>query len=75
MSDTFDKVDLAQLKKHVAEGGCVDLRHRQRCELGPVPRLHHAQIEQTLRETHLDDQLKTFGMWSAWESGKIGRKD
>jgi hypothetical protein len=41
----------------------------------PGVRLNHAQIEQTLKETHLDDQLKTFGMWSAWESGKIGRKD
>ena len=24
---------------------------------------------------HLDDQLKTFGIWSDWESGKRGRKD
>ena len=74
MSDTFDKVDLAQLRKHVAEAGALtfalaNASSSARC------RLHHAQIEQTLRETHLDDQLKTFGMWSEWESGKSGRKD
>jgi hypothetical protein len=74
MSDTFDKVDLAQLKKHVAEAaaltfGIADAPNR------PGPRLTHAQIEQTLRETHLDDQLKTFGMWDRWQSGKMGRKD
>jgi hypothetical protein len=38
-------------------------------------RLHHQEIEQTFRETHLDDQLKTFGIWQDWESGKRGRKD
>src|SRR6266852_711466 len=74
MSDTFDKVDLIQLKKHVADSaaltfGIADAPTR------PGPRLNHAQIEQTLRETHLDEQLKTFGMWGAWESGKRGRKD
>jgi len=41
----------------------------------PGQRLHHAQIEQTLRETHLEEQLKTFGMRNDWESGKRGRKD
>src|SRR6266436_1864033 len=74
MSDTFDKVDLPQLKKHVAEAagftfGIANSSSR------PGPRLHHDQIEQTLRETHLDEQLKTFGMWGDWESGKRGRKD
>ncbi len=74
MSDTFDKVDLVQLKKHVAEAagltwGLANSSAR------PGPRLHHAQIEQTLHETHLDEQLKTFGMWERWQTGKMGRKD
>jgi carboxypeptidase Q len=74
MSDTFDKVDLAQLKKHVAEAagltwGLANSSAR------PGPRLHHAQIEQTFRETHLDEQLKTLGMWDRWETGRMGRKD
>jgi carboxypeptidase Q len=74
MSDTFDKVDLAELRKHVVEASALTIGLANAPEL-PGSRLHHAQIEQTLRETHLADQLKTFGMWSDWESGKRGRKD
>jgi carboxypeptidase Q len=74
MSDTFDKVDLAELRKHVVEASGLTIGLANAPAL-PGPRLHHAQIEQTLRETHLADQLKTFGMWSDWESGKRGRKD
>jgi carboxypeptidase Q len=72
MSDTFDKVDLSQLKKHVAEAAWVTFAIADSPEkLGP--RLNHAQIEQTMRETGLDGQLKTFGMWQQWEKGKRGR--
>ncbi len=74
MSDTFDKVDLAELRKHVVEASAVTIGLANASE-APGPRLHHAQIEQTLVETHLADQLKTFGIWSDWESGKRGRKD
>jgi hypothetical protein len=74
MSDTFDKVDLAQLKKHVAEAAALTLGIAN-APVRPGPRLNHAQIEQTLHETHMDEQLKTFGMWDSWESGKRGRKD
>lgn len=74
MSDTFDKVDLAELRKHVVEASALAFGLAN-APKPPGPRLHHAQIEQTLHETHLDDQLKTFGMWSDWESGKRGRKD
>jgi carboxypeptidase Q len=74
MSDTFDKVDLAQLKKHVAEAvaltfGIADARER----VGP--RLTRAQIEATLKETHLDTQMKIFGMWQAWQQGELGRSE
>ena len=73
-SDTFDKVDMPQLKKHVAEAaevafGMADAPER----IGS--RLTHAQIEQTMRETHLDELMKTFGMWEAWQQGKLGRPD
>ena len=74
MSDTFDKVDLAQLRKHVVAASALTFGIANAPQ-PPGPRLHHAQIEQTFRETHLDEQLKTFGMWSDWESGKRGRKD
>lgn len=74
MSDTFDKVDLAQLKKHVAEAAAVTFGIAYATErLGP--RLHHAQIEQTMIDTHLDELMKTFGMWQPWQEGKWGRAD
>lgn len=74
MSDTFDKVDLAQLKKHVAEAAALAFGIANAPQrLGP--RLHHAQIEQTMRETHLDELMKTFGVWQQWQDGKWGRAD
>jgi carboxypeptidase Q len=74
MSDTFDKVDLTELRKHVVEASVLVIGLANSSE-APGPRLHHAEIEKTLYETHLADQLKTFGMWSDWENGKRGRKD
>jgi carboxypeptidase Q len=74
MSDTFDKVDLAELRKHVIEASALTIGLANAPE-APGPRLHHAQIEQTLLETHLAGQLQIFGMWNDWESGKRGRKD
>jgi len=71
-SDTFDKVDMPQLKKHVAEAAEVAFAIADDPErIGP--RLTHAQIEQTMRETHLDELMKTFGMWEAWQQGKLGK--
>ncbi len=74
MSDTFDKVDMPQLKKHVAEAAALTFGIADSPErLGP--RLHHAQIDQTIKETHFDDLMKTFGMWQPWQDGKWGRAD
>jgi|SRR5579863_944236 len=74
MSDTFDKVDMPQLKKHVAEAAALTFSIADAAQrLGP--RLHHAQIEQTLRETQLDELMKTLGMWQPWQEGKWGRAD
>jgi len=71
-SDTLDKVDIAQLKKHVAEMSVVAYGiANERERLGP--RLTHAQIDQILRDTHSDEQMKPLGIWAEWESGKRGR--
>jgi Zn-dependent M28 family amino/carboxypeptidase len=74
ISDTFDKVDFAQLKKNVAEEAVLTW------ELANLPgrvgpRLHRAEIEQTMRETHLDEEMKSMEMWDDWASGKRGRTD
>jgi carboxypeptidase Q len=71
-SDTFDKVDIAQLKKHVAEMAVVAYGiANARDRIGP--RLTHGQIDKILRDTHSDEQMKPLGIWAEWESGKRGR--
>lgn len=72
-SDTYDKVDFAQLKKHVAEAALLSL------ELADLPdkigpRLTHDQIEQTMRDSNSVDMLKADGIWDDWVSGKRGRQ-
>jgi len=72
MSDTFDKVDLVNLRREVAEAaamvvGIADARQRFGTRQG------RAQIEKLLRDTHLEDTMKLNGIWAAWESGQRGR--
>ena len=72
-TDTFDKVDFVQLKKHVAEAAELSFALGNAADrIGP--RLNRAQIEQTLHETHLDQELKGMGMWDEWANGKRGRE-
>jgi len=72
-SDTYDKVDFPQLKKHVTEAAVLTFALANSAErVGP--RLGRAQVEQTLHETHLDDEMKAMGMWQDWINGKRGRE-
>ena len=73
ISDTYDKVDFPQLKKHVAEAAALSV------ELAnlPVkigPRLTHDQIEQTMRDTNSVEMFKAFGVWDEWAGGQRGRQ-
>lgn len=73
MSDTFDKVDLGNLRKEAAEAaamvvGIADSPQR----FGA--RQSRAQISELLRATHLENTMKLNGVWAAWESGQRGRK-
>jgi hypothetical protein len=73
ISDTYDKVDFPQLKKHVAEAAVLSFGLANLPEkVGP--RLTHEQIDQTIRDTHSDDLFKAFGLWDDWTSGKRGRQ-
>jgi len=73
VSDTYDKVDFAQLKKHVAEAAALSVGLANLPEkIGP--RLTHDQIEQTMRDSNSIDQLKADGIWDEWVSGKRGRQ-
>jgi carboxypeptidase Q len=73
ISDTYDKVDFAQLKKHVAEAAALSV------ELADLlvkigPRLSRDQIEQTMRDTKSVEMFKAFGIWDDWVSGQRGRQ-
>jgi len=73
VSDTYDKVDFTQLKKHVAEAAEFAFSLANLPEaIGP--RFTRAQIEQSMRDTHSDEMFKAFGLWEAWESGQLGRQ-
>jgi carboxypeptidase Q len=73
VSDTFDKVDLPQLKKHVAEAAALSVGLANLPQkIGP--RLTHEQIEQTMRDSNSVDMLKADGIWDDWVSGKRGRQ-
>jgi carboxypeptidase Q len=72
-SDTFDKVDFAQLKRNAALAavtayGIADLPER----LGK--RQTRAEIFDLLRATGLDKQMQQMGIWQMWEEGKRGRR-
>jgi carboxypeptidase Q len=73
VSDTYDKVDFPQLKKHVAEAAALSVGLANLPEkIGP--RLTHDQIEQTMRDTNSVEMLKADGIWDDWVSGKRGRQ-
>jgi carboxypeptidase Q len=73
VSDTYDKVDFPQLKKHVAEAAAMSVGLANLPQkIGP--RLTHDQIEQTMTDTHSIEMFKAFGIWDDWVSGKRGRQ-
>lgn len=72
-SDTFDKVDLRELKLHSALAAVTLWGLAERPER-VAKRQSRAEIEVLLKETGLDQQMKAFGMWEAWERGERGRR-
>lgn len=72
-SDTFDKVDLRELKLNTAIAALTAWGIADRTEsLGK--RLTRAELDVVLKETGLDRQMKTLGYWDAWQSGARGLK-
>jgi hypothetical protein len=72
-SDTFDKVDLRELKLHTMIAALTAWGIADRTEpLGK--RLSRAEMEALMKETGLDQQMKALGYWEAWQSGARGRK-
>ena len=72
-SDTFDKVDMRELKLHTVFAALTAWGIADRTE--PIgKRLTRGEIEAQMKETGLDQQMKTLGYWDAWQSGARGRK-
>jgi carboxypeptidase Q len=72
-SDTFDKVDIRELKLNTVLAAVTAWGIADRTEpLGK--RQSHAEVEALLKETGLDRELKLFDMWNDFESGARGRQ-
>ncbi len=72
-SDTFDKVDIRELKLNTALAALTAWGIADRTEpLGK--RLTRAELDVLVKETGLDQQMKALGYWNAWQTGARGRK-
>jgi hypothetical protein len=72
-SDTFDKVDNRELKLNTVLAAVTAWGIADRPEpLGK--RLNRAEMETLLKQTGLDEELKTQGYWDGWLSGARGRQ-
>ncbi len=65
-SDTFDKVDMPQLRKNTALAAYT-VAYLANAPEKLAARQTRREIEKLLRETKLDEQLKIFGLWEEWE--------
>lgn len=71
-SDTFDKVDIRELKLHTALAAVTAWSIADRA--GPLgKRLSRAEIEALLHDTALDKQMQILGYWQSWQDGSRGR--
>ncbi len=72
-SDTFDKVDIRELKLNTVLAAVTSWGIADRAEpLGR--RLNRAEVEQMLKETGLGEELKTQGLSEGFQSGARGRQ-
>lgn len=72
-SDTFDKVDIRELKLNTALAALTTWGIADRAEpLGR--RLSRSDLDTLVKVTGLDQQMKLLGYWDAWQSGNRGRK-
>jgi Zn-dependent M28 family amino/carboxypeptidase len=71
-SDTFDKVDFTNLKRHVAEAAAVTVGLANRPErVGP--RISRQEVERISHESGLEGEMRSADIWRDWESGERGR--
>ena len=71
-SDTFDKVDLRQLRINAAIAAAVTWAFAESDVR--LPRHSRTDIEALMKSTDLSAQMKSMGMWNDWASGVRGRQ-
>ena len=71
-SDTLDKVDIRDLKLNTTIAALTTWGLADRPS-PPGKRLSRAEVETLLKETGLDQQMKSMGYWQDWEKGTRGR--
>ena len=72
-SDTFDKVDQRELKINTVIAALTVWGIADRAE--PIgKRLSRAELDNLVKETGLDEQMRLLGYWEQWQSGARGRK-
>ena len=72
-SDTFDKVDIRELKINTAIAAVTAWGIADRVEpLGK--RLSRAEIGQLLTDYGIDQQMRQMGYWEVWQNGTRGHK-
>ena len=70
-SDTFDKVDQEQLKKNSAIAAAIAWGFANMDV--DWERQSRTQIEELVAKTNLEQQMRWFGVWRAWQDGSRGR--
>ncbi len=71
-SDTFDKVDVRELKDNTAIAAVLVWQLANAAAL-PGPRQSRTEVERLVEATGLDKEMKTYGLWEDFVSGKRGR--
>jgi len=72
-SDTFDKVDIRELKLNTVLAAVTAWGIADRME--PIgKRQTRAELQALMKETGLDKDLQALGIWPAFQSGERGRQ-
>ncbi len=72
-SDTFDKVDFREARRNAAVAA-VTVAGIANASAPLGPRQSRAQVTRVLEKSDIADQMRAFGLWSDWETGKRGRE-
>jgi carboxypeptidase Q len=70
-TDVFDRVNQPQAKTNEAIATALVWGLAESPER-PARRQSHAEVEQLLKATKLDQQMKAFGQWDDWAAGRRG---